>query len=53
MRLNGESFEEVDSFMYLGSQVAADGRCETDGVPRMNEEYKVLGAPKSVLSNRE
>ena len=26
--VNGEPFEEVDCFKYLGSQVAADGGCE-------------------------
>ena len=26
--LNGELFEEVDCFKYLGSQVAAGGGCE-------------------------
>ena len=25
--LNGEPFEEVDCFIYLGSEVAADGGC--------------------------
>ena len=35
--LNGEPFEEVDCFKYLGSQVAADGGCERDVVHRMNE----------------
>ena len=30
--LNGESLEEVDSFKYVGSQVAADGGCERDVV---------------------
>ena len=30
--LNGEPLEEVDSFKYLGSQVAADGGCERDVV---------------------
>ena len=25
--LNGEPLEEVDCLQYLGSQVAADGRC--------------------------
>ena len=28
--LNGELLEEVDCFKYLGSQVAAAGRCERD-----------------------
>ena len=30
--LNGKPLEEVDSFKYLGSQVAADGGCERDVV---------------------
>ena len=38
--LNGELLEEVGCFKYLGSQVAADGRCETDVEPRMNEGYR-------------
>ena len=49
--LNGEPLEEVDVFMYLGSQVAADGGCERD-VHRMNEGYRAWGVLKSVLSNR-
>ena len=32
--LNGEPLEEVDCFMYLVSQVAADGGCERDVVWR-------------------
>ena len=35
--LNGEPLEEVDCFKYLGSQVAADGGCESDVVHRINE----------------
>ena len=35
--LNGEPLEEVDYFMYLGSQVAADGGCERDVVHKMIE----------------
>ena len=50
--LNGEPFEEVDCFKYLGSQVAADGGCERDVVRRMNEGYRAWGSLKSVLSNR-
>ena len=30
--LRGEQLEEVDCFMYLGSQMAADGGCEWNGV---------------------
>ena len=39
MILNGEPLEEVVCFMYLLSQVLADGGCERDVVHRMNEEY--------------
>ena len=46
--LNGESLEEVVYFKYLGSQVAADGRCERDVVHRMNEGYRAWGELKSV-----
>ena len=50
--LDGEPFEEVDCFNYLGSQVAADGGCEKDVVHRMNVGYRECGALKSLLSNR-
>ena len=50
--LNGEPLDGVDCFMYLGSQVAADGECERDVVyNKMNKGYRALGALKSVLSN--
>ena len=52
MTLNDEPLEEMDCFKYLGSEVAADGRCERDVVHRMNEVYRAWGALKSVLSNR-
>ena len=38
--LNGEPLEEMDCFMYLESQVAADGKCENDVVHKMNEGYR-------------
>ena len=38
LRLNGEPLEEVDCFKYLGSQVAADGDCETDVVQSVERE---------------
>ena len=47
VRINGEPFEEVDCFKYLGSQVAADGGCERDEVHRMDEAYRAWGATKS------
>ena len=37
--LNGEPLEEVDCCKHLGSQVAADGGCESDVVHKMNKEY--------------
>ena len=36
----------------MGSQVAADGGCESDVVRSMNDGYRALEALKSVLSNR-
>ena len=45
--LNGEQLEGVDCFKYLGSQVAANGRCERDVLRRMNEGYRAWKALKS------
>ena len=42
----------MDYFKYLGSQLAADGRCERDVVHRLNEVYRAWGALKSVRRNR-
>ena len=50
--LNGEPLEEVDSFKYLGSQVAASRGCERDVIKRINEVYRAWGALKIVLYNR-
>ena len=50
--LNSEPLEKVDCFKYLGSQVAADGGCESHVVQRMNQGYRAWGELKSVLSNR-
>ena len=52
MILKGEPVEKVYCFMYLESQVAADGGCERDVEHRMNEGYRAWGAQKSMLSNR-
>ena len=52
VRLNGDQLEEVECFKYLGSQVAADGGCESDVGHRINEGFKAWGAMKSVLCNR-
>ena len=43
----------MDCFKYLGSQVAADGGCESNVVHRMAEGYRSWGELKSVLSNGE
>ena len=42
----GEPVEEVDCFKYQGSQMAADGGCESDVVHRMNEGHRGWGALK-------
>ena len=52
VRLNDDQLEEVDYFKYLGSQVAAEGGCESDVVHRMNEGFKGWRSMKSVLCNR-
>ena len=51
--ISGEPLEEVGCFKYLGSQVAADVRCEKDVVHLMNEVYRAWGALKRVLSNNK
>ena len=50
--LNGEAFQEVDQFKYLGSVIAANGGVEADVCHRVNEGCKVLGALKGVMKNR-
>ena len=50
--LNGKPLEAVDCFKYLGSQVAANGRCERNVVHRMNEGDRAWGVLKSLQSNR-
>ena len=50
--LNGEVFEEVDRFKYLGLVIAASGGVEADMSHRVNEGCKVLGALKGVMNNR-
>ena len=50
--LNGEAFEELDQFKYLGSVIAANGGVEADVCHRVNERCKVLGALKGVIKNR-
>ena len=37
---NRKLLEEMDCFMYPGSQVAADGGCEEDVLHKMNEYFK-------------
>ena len=37
MRLNGELLEEVESFMYLGSEISRDGEMSVKVDQRMKE----------------
>ena len=50
--LNGEAFEKVDQFKYLGSVIAANGGVEADVHHIVNEGYKVLAAVKGVMENK-
>ena len=50
--LNGEAFEEVDQFKYLGSVITANGGVEADVHRRVNEGCKLLGVLKGVMKNR-
>ena len=50
--LNGEVLEEVESFKYLGSNVAASGGVEDEVKHRVNEGCKALGALKKVMNGR-
>ena len=43
MIIDGEPLEEVHCFKHLGSHMVADGGCERDVVPRMNEGYRAWG----------
>ena len=52
VRLNGELLEEVESFKYLGSHVAVNGRVNVEVSHRVKEASKCMGGMKSVLSNR-
>ena len=49
--LNGEKLEEVDSFKYLWSQVAANGGFERDVLQKINEGNRAWRTMKSVLSS--
>ena len=42
VRLNSQPFEEVDSFKYQASQLAANGGCERDVVHTMDRTWRAL-----------
>ena len=50
--LNGEMLEEVGSFKYLGSCVAANGGVEEDVRQRLNEGCKVMGVLNGLFKCR-
>ena len=52
IRLNGEPLEKVDSFKYLGSVIAADGKVETEVKVRVNEAGRVHGGLRKILKSR-
>ncbi len=43
VRLNGELLEEVESFKYLGSHVAVNGRVDVEVGNRVREASKFMG----------
>ncbi len=52
VRLDEEMLEEVESFKYLGSHVAVNGRVDVKVGHRVKEASKCMGGRKSVLCNR-
>ena len=53
VHLGGERLEEVESFKYLGSVVAADGGVEEDVRQRVNEGCRVMGVLNGLFKCRE
>ncbi len=52
VRLDGEKLDKVESFEYLGSHVAVNGRVNVEVGHRVQEASKCMGGMKSVLHNR-
>ncbi|KXJ06801.1 hypothetical protein AC249_AIPGENE15317 [Exaiptasia diaphana] len=50
--INGESIKQIDKFLYLGSMVTADGRCETEIKRRIGIVKSSFKAVEKLLINR-
>ena len=53
VNLGGERLEEVESFRYLGSQVAGNGKIEEEVKLRVVEAGKAMGGMKKIWKNRD
>ena len=53
INLGGERLEEVESFRYLGSQVARNGEIEEEVKFRVGEAGKAMGGMKKIWKTRE
>ena len=51
--LGGERLEEVESFRYLGSQVARNGEIKEEVKFRVGEAGKAMGGMKKIWKNRD
>ena len=52
-QIDGETMETVTDFIFLGSQITADGDCSHEIKRRLLLERKVLTNLNSILKNRD
>ncbi len=50
VRLDGEMLEEVESFKYLGSHIAVNGRVNVEVGHRVKEAIKCMGGMKKCVT---
>ena len=51
--MEGERLEQVDSFKYLGTHIAADGRMDVEVNYRVNEGMKTIGVLNKMWKNKK
>jgi hypothetical protein len=51
-RINGEKVEQIKEYVYLGSVLTRDGKCDSDIERRVNAGNKVNGALHAFISSR-
>ena len=52
IKLNGQNWEQVDKFKYLGQWITADGRCDVEVKSRIEIARKTFLKLKDVLTTR-